>query len=67
MITEGHCIGSKESHSRRKMNDEEYEREKAEINFHLELLMEMLQMNEEDQRYGHTMKRKFKWHRLQVK
>ena len=50
MITEGHCRGLKESHSRRKcakvkgiekMNDEVYDREKAEINFHLELLVDI--------------------------
>ena len=49
------------------ISQEEFDREKAEINFCLKLLMEMLQMNKEDQRYGWAMKRKVKWHRLQVK
>ena len=30
------------------MSDEEYEREKAEIKFHLEVIMELLQKKEED-------------------
>ena len=49
------------------MTNEEYEREKAEITVHLELLMELLQENTKDQRHGWTMKKKVKWQRLQVK
>ena len=50
----------------KQMNDEEYEREKAEIIVHLELLMELLRKNK-DQIYGFLMRRKVKWHRLQKK
>jgi len=50
VIVEGHCKGSEESHNRRKYdkangmrkNQEEIYREKVEIKFCLELLMEML-------------------------
>ena len=49
MTTEGHCRGSEEDHSKRKekedakangmrMSQEKIDRERAEINFHLELL-----------------------------
>jgi hypothetical protein len=47
------------------MTDEEYEREKAEIEVHLEVMMELLQKNEEDQRCGFFMRIKLKWHKLQ--
>ena len=47
------------------MSDEEYEREKAEIKFHLEEMMELLQKEEEDQRCVFLMKIKVKWHNLQ--
>ena len=43
------------------LTDEEYEREKAEIAVHLELLMELLQRNKKDQRHGWTMRNKVKW------
>ena len=49
------------------MSDVEYEREKDEIKFCLEVMMELLQKNEEDQRCGFLMRRKVKWHRLQKK
>ena len=78
MTTKGHCRGSEEDHSRRKekeeakengmrMSQEKIDRERVEIKFHLELLMEMLQRSKLNQRYGWSMKRKVKWHRLQVK
>ena len=47
------------------MSDEEYEREKAEIEICLKVLMELLQKEEEDQRCGFFVKRKMKWHKLQ--
>ena len=47
------------------MSDEEYEREKVEIKFHLEVMMELLQKKEEDQRCGFLVKRKLKWDKLQ--
>ena len=49
----------------RKLSDEEYEREKAEIKFHLEVMMELLQKKEEDQRRDFLVKRKLKWDKLQ--
>ena len=59
MNTEGHCRGSKEDHNRgnekkysksngMRMSQEKIDRERAEINFHLELLMEMLQRDKVD-------------------
>ena len=78
MTTDSHSRGSERSHIKRrvekyakvkgieKMSQEGIDREKAEISLHLELLMDMLQMNKEDQRYAWAMKRKVKWHRLQV-
>ena len=65
MTTDSHCRGLEKSHKVKKedakengilrqMNDEEYEREKAEIIVHLEVLMEILQRNEKDQSYGWT-------------
>jgi len=81
MTTNSHNRGSEKDHSRRKVKkedakangiwkqliDEEYEREKAEIRVHLEVLMELLQRKEKDQRYGYIMRKKVKWHRLQKK
>lgn len=49
------------------MSDEEYEREKADINFQLALLMDMLHRNKVDERYSWTMRKKVKWHRLKEK
>ena len=46
------------------MSDEEYEREKADIVVHLEVLIELLQRNEEYQRCGFLMRRKIRWHKL---
>lgn len=79
MTTNSHNKGSEKDHSRRKVKkedakangiwkqliDEEYERQKAEIIIHLEVLMELLQMKEEDKRCGFRMRRKIRWHRLQ--
>jgi hypothetical protein len=59
MTIKSHRRGSEGSHKRktedakangmcRRMIDEEYEREKAEIEFHLEVMMKLLQKNEED-------------------
>ena len=75
MTNKGHRIGSRGSHKGRKENskengiwrqlsDEEYEREKDEIKFHMEVMMELLQ-KEEDQRCGFLVKRKLKWDTLQ--
>ena len=66
---DSHCIVSESRHSRekedakangtrKKMNDEEYEREKVEIIVHLEVLIELLQMNKEEQRWGFIITRK---------
>ena len=55
---------SKENGIWRKLSDEEYEREKAEIEVHMKLLMGLLQKEEEDQRCGFLVKRKMKWHKL---
>ena len=49
------------------LTDEDYEREKAEITVHLELLMELLQKNVKDQTHGWTMRKKVKWQRLHAK
>jgi len=49
------------------MSDEEYEREKVEIVFHLEVMMDLLQRNEEDQRCGFIMRRNMRWLRLHKK
>ena len=49
------------------MSDEELEREKVEIVVLLEVLMDLLQRNEEDQRCGFLMRRNMKWHRIQKK
>ena len=77
MTTEGNCRGSKEDHNRgnekedaksngMRMSQKQFDRERAEINFRLKLLMEMLQRGKVDQRCGWSMKRKITWHRLQV-
>ena len=49
------------------LTDKDYEREKAEIKIHLELLMELLQRNMKDQTHGWTMRKKVKWQRLHAK
>ena len=60
MTIKSHIIGSKGNHKRktedakangicRRMTDEEYEREKAKIKVHLEVMMELLQKKVEDQ------------------
>ena len=57
MTGDSHFRGSEKDRSRREkkengickqLNDEEYERDKAEITVHLELLMELLQRNKKD-------------------
>ena len=75
----GEIIGSERGHSRmrkkdakangilKQWTDEEYEKEKAEIAVHLELLMELLQESVKDQRHGWTMRKRVKWQRLQQK
>ena len=76
MTIKSHRRGSEGSHKRktedakvngicRRMTNEEYESEKAEIEVHLVVLMELLQKEEEDQRCGFLMRRKLKWHKLQ--
>ena len=47
------------------MSDAEYEREKDEIKFCLEVMMELLEKKEEDQRCGFLVKIKLKWDKLQ--
>ena len=54
-----------DSHFQR--SDEEYEREKAEIKIHLELLMDLFQENVRNQTHGWTMRKKVKWHKLHAK
>ena len=76
MTTESHkgeSRGSERGHSRKEkkyakangirqqLTQEEYEKEKAEIAVHLELLMELLQENVRNQRHGWTMRKKVKW------
>jgi hypothetical protein len=62
MTTDGHPKDPSVSHNRmkenanavgkRRMRDEEYDREMVEIEVHLDLLMKLLQGSEEDQSYG---------------
>ena len=76
MTTESHkgeSRGSERRHKRKKekyakangirqqLTQEEYEKEKAEIAVHLELLMELLQENVKDQRHGLLMRKRVKW------
>ena len=56
---------AKENGIWRKLSDEEYEREKLEIEVHMEEMMELLQKRKEDQRCGFLVKIKVKWHKLQ--
>ena len=51
----------------KQMNDEDYKREIAEMRTHIDLLMELLQRSDEDQRCGWIMRKKLKWHGLQIK
>ena len=70
MIISSHKKGSEEDYIKkedtkvkgiRKMSDEEYDREVAEIKVHLYLFKEMLQQNIEDQYCVHVLKpKKFK-------
>ena len=66
MTIKSHSIGSGGSHKGRKENskengiwrklsDEEYERDKADIKVHLEEMMELLHKRKEDQRCGFLM------------
>lgn len=65
MTTDSHREGSRVSHGG--MSDEEFDRELAEMKVQLNVLMELLQKSEEDQRCGWILRKKVKWHRLQVK
>ena len=82
MTTESHkgeSRGSERGHSRKEkkyakangirqqLTQEEYEKEKAEIAVHLELLMELLRENGKDQRHRLLMRKRVKWQRLQQK
>ena len=67
MTNSSHKKGSEEGYIRkedskvkgkRKMSDEEYDREVAKLKVHLTLLKEMLQQNIEDQYYGWVLRRK---------
>ena len=51
----------------RKLSDEEYEKEKAEIEICLKVLMELLEKEEEDLRCGFLVKRKMKCHKLHMR
>lgn len=42
-----------------RMCQEEFDRERAEIDFQIGILMEMLQISDEDQKHG--MRRRVKW------
>ena len=70
MTIESHSRGSGTNHKGRRENskknqiwrwlsDEEYEREKAEIEVRLKVLMELLQKEEEDQRVWFSCEKKF--------
>jgi len=72
MTSDSHNRGSERDHNRgqkekdakangMRMRDEEYDREMVEIVVQLEVLMEMLQGNETDQKYGYVMRKKVKW------
>ena len=78
MTIEGHYRDFKEDHSRRKekenakansmkMSQDQIDRERAYIKFHLEFLMELLQRNVKYQRHGWTMRNNVKWQRLHAK
>ena len=63
---EDHSIRKKKENAKvsgicEQLTDEDYEREKAEIKIHLELLMKLLQENVNDQTHGWTMRKKVKW------
>ena len=49
------------------MTDEKYMREIAEMRTHLDLLMEFLRRSDEDHKCGWIMRKKLKWHGLQMK
>jgi hypothetical protein len=77
MTIKSHSRGSGGSHKLKKedaksngmwrqLSDEEYEREKVDIEVHLGLLMGLLQ-EEEDHRCGWIMRKKLKWHKLRKK
>lgn len=75
MTTDGHSRDLERSHDRRKdakvngmrMSQEEFDRERAEIDFQIGILMEILQRSDEDQKHGWTTRRRLKWQRLQEK
>ena len=48
----------------KQMNDEEYKKEIAEMRTDLDLLMELLQRSDEDQRCGWIMRKELKWNGL---
>ena len=59
--------GAKAIGIQKQLRKEEYEREKVEIVVQLDVLMEMLQRNEVDQKHGYVIRKKLKWQRLQEK
>ena len=73
MNTMSHCRGSEESHNkkrkyakvdgiRKRMSQEEINREMAEINIQLSYMEQQLQSKvQKNQRQGWSMKKKFKW------
>jgi hypothetical protein len=70
MTIDGHVIGSERSHNRgkrmpkqvgRKMSQEELDREFTELKERLNIIMELLQESDENQRYGWRLKRKDRW------
>ena len=71
MTTDSHSRGSRSSHKVkredaktngiwRQLSDEEYKREKDEIEVHLEVIMDLLHKKKEDKRCGFFVRRKLR-------
>lgn len=78
MTSDSHSKGSERDHKRgqnekdamengMRMSAKEQERKNVEVVVQPEVLMEMLQRNEMDHKYGYVMRKKVKWQRLQEK
>lgn len=65
MITKSHSKGSDKCH--KMLSQDRLDRRLAEIEVQLEMLEELLQKGEEDQRYGWILPKKVRWHMLQMK
>jgi len=72
MTSDSHSRGSKRVHNKgqknrfakengMRMSEEKYDKEMVEMVVQLKVLMEMLQRNEKDQKYGYVMRIKVKW------